>query len=513
MPETKSPHDPSDALARAATFAMKPMAEGPADGEPEADSTALPTFDGEDFLFHLYRGSELLQDNYVEEAKEELERALRMQPRDTEGQGLLGVVYFRLGLYPRAIEIYEEIIRACPNDITPRVNLGLCYIKTGQHIPARETFEEVIRREPQHKRAWGYLGLTFERLGEYAKAQASFERAEQPHLARRMQQLIEELTGAPSEPPAEQAEVRRAAADAALELDAGERLSRAAPAAYRAELEAEPFSHADDGGALNPSRSGRWRAVEPGEADVPPLSRPPTRRVPTALRPVSVAPPPLVEETPPRLLPPSSLVQAAALEPPAADVRAVQNRAGVATVRVEVGFAARHSALVALSPDNKPFRRAALLRRARGRETEEGFGGAAGAWSLLEGTGFLSLTAQRERILTVVDLLGEFVYLRETAVVGFDSSVRYENGRLPGTASDPVAMVQFSGHGLVVVESERRLSSTLVGAEKPLLLRAERVLGWTGRLIAHPVEPEASPTHAAGFVAFSGDGAVLLDVG
>ncbi len=58
-----------------------------------------------------------------------------MQPRDIEGQGLLGVVYFRLGLYPRAIEIYEEIIRGVPNDITPRVNLGLCYLKTGQYAP------------------------------------------------------------------------------------------------------------------------------------------------------------------------------------------------------------------------------------------------------------------------------------------------------------------------------------------------------------------------------------------
>jgi hypothetical protein len=69
-----------------------------------SDSEAPPSagsFDGEDFLYHLYRGSELLQDNCVPQAKEELERALKLQPQDTEGQGLLGVVYFRLGLYLR----------------------------------------------------------------------------------------------------------------------------------------------------------------------------------------------------------------------------------------------------------------------------------------------------------------------------------------------------------------------------------------------------------------------------
>ncbi|HTA89062.1 MAG TPA: hypothetical protein VK745_05790, partial [Polyangiaceae bacterium] len=86
------------------------------------DSEAPPSsnFDGEDFLFHLYRGSELLQDNCISEAKEELELALRVQPQDIEGQGLLGVVYFRLGLYPRAIEIYEDIIRVCPGEVSPR---------------------------------------------------------------------------------------------------------------------------------------------------------------------------------------------------------------------------------------------------------------------------------------------------------------------------------------------------------------------------------------------------------
>src|SRR5579863_3937310 len=68
----------------------------------------------EDFLFHLYRGSELLQENRVLEAKEELEFALTMQPLDAKGQDLLGAVYFRLGLYPRAIQIYESLVGQFP---------------------------------------------------------------------------------------------------------------------------------------------------------------------------------------------------------------------------------------------------------------------------------------------------------------------------------------------------------------------------------------------------------------
>ena len=81
---------------------------------PESRFRAPALMDGnrdaanEDFLFHLYRGSELLQDNRVLEAKSELEHALTLQPRDPKGQDLLAVVYFRIGLYPHAIQIYEE---------------------------------------------------------------------------------------------------------------------------------------------------------------------------------------------------------------------------------------------------------------------------------------------------------------------------------------------------------------------------------------------------------------------
>src|SRR5512147_2487731 len=89
-------------------------------GEPEGEAESrrltpsiglAPEDEGanEDFLFHLYRGSELLQDNRAHEAKEEVERALHLQPHDAKGQDLLAVVYFRLGLYPRAISIYEQL--------------------------------------------------------------------------------------------------------------------------------------------------------------------------------------------------------------------------------------------------------------------------------------------------------------------------------------------------------------------------------------------------------------------
>jgi len=42
------------------------------------------------------------------DARDELDRAMKAQPRDAAAQDLLAKLYFRLGVYPRAIELYTE---------------------------------------------------------------------------------------------------------------------------------------------------------------------------------------------------------------------------------------------------------------------------------------------------------------------------------------------------------------------------------------------------------------------
>src|SRR5580698_6334428 len=158
-------------------------------GTPHVSATAAESTretEQEDFLFHLYRGSELLQENRVLEAKEELEYALTMQPSDPKGQDLLGAVYFRLGLYPLAIQIYEALAQAFPEETSIKVNLALSYLKTGQPAPARRVLEDTTRINPEHRRAWGYLGLALQKLGEVEQAQIAFERGGRDVMARRL---------------------------------------------------------------------------------------------------------------------------------------------------------------------------------------------------------------------------------------------------------------------------------------------------------------------------------------
>ncbi|MBX3220702.1 MAG: tetratricopeptide repeat protein [Labilithrix sp.] len=222
------------------------------------DSDKPTDSSNEDFLFHLYRGSELLQDNRVHEAKEELERALHLQPRDSKGQDLIAVVYFRLGLYPRAIQIYEALRRKNANDTALLLNLALCYLKTGQPDLARKDLEHLLAQNPTHSRAWGYLGLACERVGDLVQAERAFAQGGHHQMARRMSARIEGASIIPLAPAESQPtrEVREVAGAAYQELDAGE-LSFAL---------AEPTSERsnEDGAAQSwrPHELGQLRASE-----------------------------------------------------------------------------------------------------------------------------------------------------------------------------------------------------------------------------------------------------------
>ena len=485
-----------------------------ADRTPDSEAPPSGNFDGEDFLYHLYRGSELLQDNCVSEAKEELERALKLQPRDTEGSGLLGVVYFRLGLYPRAIQIYEDIVKAVPHEISPRVNLGLCYLKTGQVHLARDVLEEVIQRVPDHVRAWGYLGLTFERLGELAKAEAAFDKAGQPNLARRMGKLLAEQTQAQHEPEdPERVEVRLAAADAVQELDGRE----------------GGFSRAKPEAELDPSRSGRWRAVELGDASVPPL--PKQRRAPSMVGRLGPAvpaisdsseltrdsvPPPASLRAPPSVRAPTATSGSLALEGglafPEAPAKVLINGSRVGTCLTSEGFAARSDVLSSVVGAVKTLAPVPLMRRLRGRETGEPFGSGSSLWHAYEGASKAIVIAGRDRVLWAIELGGEFVYVRESSLLAFESTVRYENGRLTAGGREPVAMVQLAGTGFAVLETHGPVSALSVGQDTQAIVRVDDVIGWTGRLLGQAVGTEASPGRLPGAVAFSGEGALLLDL-
>ncbi len=141
-----------------------------------------------DFLYHLYRGGELLAGGKNFEARDELERANHLKPRDEKAQNLLGLVYFKLGLLERAIDIYDRLVQDNPADATLRTNLGLVHLKAGQVPQAIQQLEAALDVIPDHSKALNYLGLAYAQAQAHDKARDAFERAGNPSMAKKMKQ-------------------------------------------------------------------------------------------------------------------------------------------------------------------------------------------------------------------------------------------------------------------------------------------------------------------------------------
>jgi Flp pilus assembly protein TadD len=455
----------------------------------------------EDFLFHLYRGSELLQENRVHEAKEELEFALTMQPLDSKGQDLLGAVYFRLGLYPRAIQIYESLEVQFPRDVSIKINLALCYLKTGQPEPARRALLEAVQINPEHKRAWGYLGLALQKLGDVEQAQVALERGGHANMAQRLvrnqQDTLEAVVAAGVDVDGE---VRSVAETAFSELDAGElRFALAQP---------EPSGPPE----------APWHTREIGAPTTKPKS--PHR---TTLPPPSIRQPPTVHEAAtiapvdgvvvPELAPP--LPAAARAIPPGLlalpdDQTIGLHPSGPVIVRIagERAFIGRLEALRVVA--------GAVSTRVLHRRTREGgalevLGGIGSPLVQMTGTAQLVLGPRATQSLALVPLDDELAFVREDVLLGFDSTLTYENGRLALDATtEGTPIVQLRGTGSFVADLARSLVRVPCVAGSPLLVRREWIVGWTGRLLPRALAPGESLSGQRGLIGFTGEGSVLV---
>ncbi len=518
--------------------------------EDEPSPESVREVAAEDFLFHLYRGNELLQDDRVHEAKRELEHALALQPRDAKGQDLLAIVYFRLGLYPRAITIYERLLLSYPNVTTPRINLALCYLKTGQPGAARAQLERVIEREPGHSRAWGYLGLAFQRLGDIERAVAAFQAGGHRGMAQRLL----ELSGAPAEPAArglstpEREEVSKAASDAFEELDKRDVHFQAALSSSRGTptsgtwaepgLESaatfdrrssspdlhgmrSPLGSPNAAGGLIPSLApsdslpppglGQMRPFLPSDApEAPaPLAPLPFASAPSAPPPLGLAPPLRLQSFARDRLLVCAREHSTSLHP-----------SGCVLIQASADVAVRLDAVRAMS-----FARAAvtrpLMRKSRGKTGEDSLGGASSPVVQLDGVGEIVLGPPPGTELCPIAIGDEPLTVRESALVAMVGDITYESAKLPGGDGDFVPMVQLRGQGFPGDSSRPRCVVTLalpksavtleLMQDRTLLLRVHSVLGWTGRISPRAVPPSEAPTKARGLVALTGEGMVLVD--
>lgn len=499
----------------ARTGSISPSLDRATEPQPISQSPGAPSghtaSDSQtDFLFHLYRGSELLRDDRVHEAKDELEAAIALEPDDRKVQEYLAATHFRLREYKKAIALYERLREFTPRDPLLLLNAALCYLKTGQAALARRDLEMLVADEPSNTRAWGYLGIARKMSGEMASAQQAFEHGGQEELARRIDSRItSELPDRPSHEDHDVEPLRFELDVPGIDVDD--------PSLHghrrRNTLAIGIASESDDALATlkrlpNPpapsydiDHSGTPSLRHPGVAMpaayapyVPQSAHGPSR----TLHPVVAPPPPVA-----KLTRDSEAAFAAAGR--------VVIQAGTALISSAApsGFVARLEAIRACS---NALTMKHLERQVKGHPTGEALGGASSPFVHARGEGPLILAPRAGRKLASFALGDEdpMCFMREDILLGFDGSLSFENGKIATGDGEFLAIVQVRGSGAVLLETLGEILSLAVEGNRGLSIRREAVLGWFGRLVPRVLVPGEAPCGQHGLVSFAGDGRILV---
>ncbi len=419
----------------------------------ELDDAATWSVATEDFLAHLHRYEELMRENKSHEARQILETAFKSH-EDATGQAALALVYFKLGIYPRALAIYRRLAEEHPGEPTLRLNLALVYLKTGQTDRAKDTLEELVGLHPSYRKAHGYLGLAFERLGNYVRAREAFEKAGASHMAERMARFTE-----PHEPPIEP------------------------PPASNETSSRLPTVPADLPTATKAADSGNHEPAigAPVAAPGPVTGGSSTLQEPTP-----------VSELASKIRMPRPL-----------DSRFLISDSGYLLMDIASKGFTRLEGLRFLSGQGLSYKPA--VRRSRGRDTEEMFGAAEDPLFEIEGSGRLGFHP-RETCFSAISLQDDVAYIREDLVFAFDGELAYENGRMP---SDQTMLVHFRGRGSLVLKTPTPPESLEVAPDRGVILPAGDLVGWFGRLLPRPTE--ASPFDPSlDALEISGEGVLLI---
>ena len=115
--------------------------------------------------------------NLLEKSVKVYKNLLKKDPNSIAVFLNLGGLYYRRGIFQRAIPYYERVIRLNPKHYLGHYWLAMCYRKMQRFYAAINTLEEIIEFLPTFKDALNLMGECFERIGEGAKAEHYYLKA------------------------------------------------------------------------------------------------------------------------------------------------------------------------------------------------------------------------------------------------------------------------------------------------------------------------------------------------
>jgi Tfp pilus assembly protein PilF len=81
--------------------------------------------------------------NRLDEALDNVLKALQIQPRLAMGHNLRGLIFEKRNNLGEAVASYEQAVKIVPDDVLFNYNLAVAYFKNGDYARAKETFHKI----------------------------------------------------------------------------------------------------------------------------------------------------------------------------------------------------------------------------------------------------------------------------------------------------------------------------------------------------------------------------------
>jgi tetratricopeptide (TPR) repeat protein len=137
-------------------------------------------------LFFAYRASLLLAVGRVDEAEADIQRALRLNPNDSNALALQTIIAVVQNDKDKALQVAQQAVETAPNSATAQIALSYAQQARFDLEGARASLEKAVKLDPQNALAWARLAEIRSSFGELKKALKAAQKAValEPALAR-----------------------------------------------------------------------------------------------------------------------------------------------------------------------------------------------------------------------------------------------------------------------------------------------------------------------------------------
>jgi Flp pilus assembly protein TadD len=141
-----------------------------------ADLTRMLEQRPDDAVLLARRGGYAMSVQRVEQAEDDIRRAIRADERNAEAHMHLGVLLCRRARWREAIDPLRRATELAPTSVTAHYQLGDAFNQTDRLQEALVAYETALRLDPTFWRALKGMGIILDRMGRPAEASAAYQR-------------------------------------------------------------------------------------------------------------------------------------------------------------------------------------------------------------------------------------------------------------------------------------------------------------------------------------------------